>query len=246
MSARFATTQWSQVLAARDATGTKSRQALAALCEAYWYPLYAYVRSPLCQGHDPDESRDLTQAYFAYLLEKNILEDVEPSKGRFRSFLLASLKHFVANELRKERTLKRGGGTQTLSLDTEAAENRYGLEPVERLTPEQVYEHRWALTVLERAGERLNAEWAEGERARQFEHLKPHLTGQEPRTGYRELASELGMTQVALRGALHRMRQRFGELIRDEIAGTVANPDEVDDEVRHLLAVVGPWEAHRE
>ena len=116
MSARFATTQWSQVLAARDATGTESREALATLCEAYWYPLYAFVRS---QGHDADESRDLTQAYFAYLLEKNILEDVDPTAGRFRSFLLASLKHFIANEKRGERTLKRGGGTRTISLDTE-------------------------------------------------------------------------------------------------------------------------------
>jgi RNA polymerase sigma-70 factor (ECF subfamily) len=243
VGARFATTQWSQVLAARDPTDTESRRALASLCEAYWYPLYAYVRS---QGHDPEESRDLTQAYFGYLLEKNILEDVEPSKGRFRSFLLASLKHFVANELRREHTLKRGGGTQTISLDTAEAENRYGLEPVDRLTSEQVYEHRWALTVLERSLARLKAAWSEGERERQFEHLKPHLTGQEPRIPYREVAAELGMTEVALRGAMHRLRQRFGELIRDEIAETVANPNEVDDEVRHLLAVVGPWESRRE
>ncbi len=127
MSSGFSTTQWSQVLAARDPTGTESQQALAALCEAYWYPLYAYVRS---QGHDPEESRDLTQSYFAYLLEKNILKDVDPSAGRFRSFLLTSLKHYVSKERRKQSALKRGGGTRTISLDAEAAENRYGLGPV--------------------------------------------------------------------------------------------------------------------
>ncbi len=242
MAARFATTQWSQVLAARDATGTESRQALTLLCEAYWYPLYAFVRS---QGHDPDEARDLTQAYFAYLLEKNILEDVDPSAGRFRSFLLATLKHYVANELRKERTLKRGGGTRTLSLDTKGAESRFGLEPVDRLTPEQLYEHRWALTVLERAMECLSAEWADADKSSQFKHLRPHLTGQEPRVPFREVAAELGMSEVAVRGAMYRLRQRMGQLIRAEIKETVANPGEVDDEVRHLLAVIGPWEAHR-
>ena len=243
MGARFATTQWSQVLAARDPTGTESRQALAALCEAYWYPLYAFVRS---QGHDPDESRDLTQAYFAYLLEKNILEDVDPSAGRFRSFLLATLKHYVAKERRKQGTLKRGGGTQTISLDAEDAETRYGFEPADQLTPEQVYENRWALILLERALEHLNAEWKDSERLKQFEHLKPHLTGQEPRIPFREVAAELEMTEVAVRGAMHRLRQRFGQFIRDEIADTVASPDEIDDEVRYLLAVVGPWNTHRE
>jgi RNA polymerase sigma-70 factor (ECF subfamily) len=243
VGAKFATTQWSQVLAARDPRGTESQKALAWLCEAYWYPLYAYVRS---QGHGADNSRDLTQAYFAYLLEKNILEDVDPSAGRFRSFLLASLKHYVANERRKQNALKRGGGTQTISLDTEDAEIRYGLEPADRLNPEQVYENRWALTVLERAMRRLETEWREGERRKQFEHLKAHLTGQEPRVPFREMAAELEMTEVAVRGAMHRLRRRFGQLIRDEIAETVANPDEVDEEVRHLLGVVGPWEFDRE
>jgi RNA polymerase sigma-70 factor (ECF subfamily) len=242
MGAKFATTQWSQVLAAREPTGTESQKALASLCEAYWYPLYAYVRS---QGHDPEESRDLTQAYFAYLLEKNILEDVDPAAGRFRSFLLATLKHYVANERRKQGALKRGGGTQTISLDGEDAESRYGMEPADKLTPEQVFENRWALTVLERAMRCLEAEWGDGDRRKQFEQLRPHLTGQEPRIPFREVAAALEMTEVAVRGAMHRLRQRFGQLIRDEIAETVAKPDEVDDEVRHLLAVVGPWESDR-
>jgi RNA polymerase sigma-70 factor (ECF subfamily) len=239
MGAQFATTQWSQVLAARDPTDTESRRALASLCEAYWYPLYAYVRS---QGHDPDESRDLTQSFFTYLLEKKILKDVDPSAGRFRSFLLASLKHYVSKERRKQAAQKRGGGTRTISLDTENAEKRYGLEPVDERTPEQVYEHRWALTVLQRAVERLEREWGEGEKRKQFAHLKSHLTGQEPRIPFREVASELGMSEVAVRGAMFRLRQQFGQFIRTEIAETVGNPDEVDDEVRHLLAVVG----HRE
>jgi RNA polymerase sigma factor (sigma-70 family) len=240
MGARFATTQWSQVLAARDATSTESRQALAALCQAYWYPLYAFVRS---KGNDVDESRDLTQSYFAYLLEKNILKDVDPEAGRFRSFLLASLTHYVSTERRKQNTLKRGGGTQTISLDTEDAENRFGLEPVDRMTPDQVFERRWALTVLERALKRIETEWADAE---QFKHLKPHLAGQEPRVPFREVAAELDMTEVAVRGALFRMRRRLGELLRAEIAETVADPSDVDDEVRHLLAVIGPWEARSE
>lgn len=238
MDARFATTQWSQVLAAKDPTDTESRKALAALCEAYWYPLYAYLRR---QGHDPDESRDLTQAYFAYLLEKRILKDVDPSAGRFRSFLLASLKHYVANERRRRSAERRGGGTRTISLDAEEAETRYGLEAAEQLTPDQVYENRWALTVLKRATERLEAEWGEGGRRKQLERLKPHLTGQEPRSPFRDVAEELEMSEVAVRGAMYRLRRRFGQLIRAEIAETVARPDEVDDEVRHLLGVVGPF-----
>jgi RNA polymerase sigma-70 factor (ECF subfamily) len=240
---RFTTTQWSLVLAAKEATGAESQKALAALCEAYWYPLYAYVRS---QGHSPEESQDLTQAYFAYLLEKNILEDVDPSAGRFRSFLLATLKHFVSKERRKQNTLKRGGGTRTISLDTEEAEHRYGQQPADQLTPEQVYENRWALTVLERAIGHLETEWSEGARQKQLEHLKSHLTGQEPRIPFRDVAADLEMSEVAVRGAMHRLRQRFGQLIREEIAETVASPDDIDDEVRHLLAVVGPWESTRE
>jgi RNA polymerase sigma factor (sigma-70 family) len=236
MSARFATTQWSQVLAARDGSDTRAQKALAGLCDAYWLPLYAFVRR---SGHDAEESRDLTQAFFAYLLEKNVLEQVEPSAGRFRSFVLASLKHFVANEHRRERALKRGGGVQTVSLDAEEAERRFRYEPTTQVTPEAVFEYRWAMAVLEQALTRLQTEWTESGKEQQFERLKPHLTGQEPRAPFRELGEDLDMSEVAARGAMYRLRQRLGELIREEVADTVADVDQVEQEVRHLLGILG-------
>lgn len=236
MGARFATTQWSQVLAARDGSDTRAQEALTGLCEAYWMPLYSFVRS---LGHDPDDSRDLTQAYFANLLEKNTLAGVEPSAGRFRSYLLASMKHFVANEHRKQRTLKRGGNVRTISLDSEEAERRFRYGSTTEATPDQVFEHRWAMTVLQQALARVESEWAGKGRGEQFECLKPHLTGQEPRTSFREVGVQLGMSEVSARGAMYRVRQRFGQLIREEVAETVADPEQVDEEVRHLLAVLG-------
>lgn len=242
MGAKFATTQWSQVLAARDGADTEAHQALTGLCEAYWYPLYAFVRR---QGYGPEESRDLTQGYFAYLLEKDILREVDPSAGRFRSFLLVTLKNFLSHERDKASALKRGGGTTTVSLDTAVAEERYHLEPGGDLTPEQVFERRWALTVVERSLARLQQETADGDRPELFDHLKGSLTGEEPHTPYKVVATEVGMTEVAVRGAVHRMRQRLGTYLRNEIAETVAEPGEVDDEVRHLLAVIGPWEPQR-
>lgn len=239
MNAQFATTQWSLVLAARDGAGTEAQRALTALCEAYWIPLYAYVRS---RGHDPDESCDLTQGYFAYLLEKEILQDVRPSAGRFRSYLLASLKNFLGHEYRHQRALKRGGATITVSFDAAAAEDRFIQEPTDKLNPEQIFEHRWALTVLERALSQLQSEHADQDQQRRFELLKPHLTGRQPRVPFRQIAQKLKMTDTAVRGAMYRLRQRYGRLIREEIAETVADPEEVDEEVRHLLGVVGPWE----
>jgi RNA polymerase sigma-70 factor (ECF subfamily) len=240
MGAKFATTQWSVVLAVRDGAETEAHRALTALCEAYWSPLYSYVRS---RGHTPEQALDLTQGYFAYLLEDEILQKVEPSAGRFRSYLLASLKHYVAHEHRKERALKRGGGVITVSLDAQNAEYRYSLEPTDRLTPEQVFEHRWALTVLERALSRLEDERADIGKHQQFALLQPHLTGQQPRVPFQQVALALDMTETAVRGAMYRLRQRYGQLIREEVAETIAEPDGVDDEVRHLLAVIGPWES---
>jgi len=236
MNARFATTQWSQVLAARDGTDTRAHEALTALCETYWFPLYAYVRRT---GHDPDDARDLTQAFFAYLLEKKVLEDAEPSAGRFRSFLLATLKHFVANEHRRDRALKRGGDVQTVSLDAEEAERRFRYEPTAESTPEEAFEQRWAMAVLEQALSRLQSEWADTDRGEQFECLKPHLTGQEPRIPFKQVGARLRMSESSARGAMYRLRQRFGQLIREEVAETVADPDQVDDEVRHLLGILG-------
>lgn len=239
MSSGFSTTQWSQVLTARDSCDTEADEALATLCETYWYPLYAYVRR---QGHEAEDARDLTQAYFALLLEKDYLKGVEPSKGSFRAFLLTSLRHFLSHEWEKARALKRGGDTRTISLDIEAAEARFSFEPADPMTPEQVFERRWTLMVLERVLGRLR-QWAvDSGNGDQFEHLERFLTGQQPRIPYRQVAAELGMTEGAVKAAVRRLRQRFGRLLREEIAETVADPEEIDDEVRHLLLVIKPWE----
>jgi len=239
MCARVATTQWSQVLAARDGSDTEARRALEALCQTYWQPLYAYIRH---QGSDPDEASDLTQAYFTELLEKDFLADVDPEKGRFRSFLLASLRHFLSHQRERAGTLKRGGGTRTLSLDTDVAEERYSSEPATGRTPEEVFERRWAMTVLGRALATLRQESTSEDHRQRFESLKPYLTGEEPRKPYREVGVELGMTELAVRKAAHRLRRRFGQVLREEIAETVAVDDAIDEEVRHLLTVIGPWD----
>jgi len=238
MRSQFVTTSWTQVLAARDAASTESRQALEALCRAYWYPLYALVRR---QGFDPEEARDLTQGYFAELLEKGYLDDFDPSLGRFRVFLKASVKHFLSKEREKAQAWKRGGRAAIVSLDIDDGEGRYQHEPVDRMTPEEIYERRWALTILERALGRLRGELVEADREPEFDRLKGFLTGEEPRRPYREVAAELSTTEAAVKTSVHRLRQRFGALLRQEIAETVARPDEVDAEVRHLLGVIAPW-----
>ena len=239
MGRPFATTSWSQVLAVRDGSPTESRRALAALCDAYWYPLYAFVRR---QGCDAEEARDLTQAYFAQLLEKDYLKDVDPSEGRFRAFLKVSVKHFLSKERDKEHALKRGGQATTISLAAEDAEGRYRFEPVDDFTPEEIFERRWALTVLERVLGKLRQEFSEAGKEEEFDRLKGFLTGEEPRVPYRQVASELGISEGAVKASVHRLRQRFGSLLREEIGETVAHPDQVDDEVRHLLGVISPWE----
>ncbi|MGB6368260.1 MAG: sigma-70 family RNA polymerase sigma factor, partial [Thermoanaerobaculia bacterium] len=236
-SAEVATTQWSQVLAARDGSDTEARAALEMLCQTYWQPLYAYIRH---QGSDPEEARDFTQAYFTELLDKDFLADVDPSKGRFRAFLLASLRHFLSHQRDRARALKRGGGTPTLSLDVAAGEESYTLQPSDEMTPEDVFEHRWALTVLDRAMGRLQLESAESDDLTQFDKLKPYLTSAEPQATYQESAADLGMSVRAIKTAVHRLRKRYGMCLRAEIAQTVANPADTDEEVRHLLATVRP------
>lgn len=237
MSARVATTQWSQVLAAREGSHTEARRALENLCQTYWQPLYAYIRQ---QGSDPDEASDLTQAYFAELLEKDLLAEADPAKGRLRAFLLASLRHFLAHQRDRDRALKRGGGTRTLSLDTSAAEASYALPAADEMTPEDLFEYRWAMTVLERALDRLRHEAAESGTLAQFEELQQYLTSAGPRVRYRETAAALGMSESAIKSAVQRLRKRLGRCLRSEIADTVANPGDVDDEVRRLLAIVRP------
>lgn len=228
---KFSTTRWSLVLDAREDSSDTSAEALAELCESYWYPLYAFVRR---QGHSPEDAADLTQSYFAKLLEKNYLKDVRPEAGRFRSFLLASLKHFLYNEWDRQKAQKRGGHVRTVPLDADGAEHRYSIEPVEHLTPEDVYEQHWALVVLERTLDRLAEETPESKRFR-FEKLRPFLIGEGPDITYREMAAELGMSESGIKVAVHRLRRRFGANLRQEIEQTVADPKEVDDEIRHLL-----------
>jgi RNA polymerase sigma-70 factor (ECF subfamily) len=235
MPYRFATTSWTQVLAAREAPSTESRQALEGLCQAYWYPLYAFVRR---QGNGPEESRDLTQGYFAQLLEKGYLEDFDPSLGRFRVFLKASVKNFLSKERDKAHAWKRGGHARIVSLDADEVEGRYRYEPVERLTPEEIFERRWALTLLERVLGKLRQEFDEADRGQEFEKLKGYLTGEESKVLYRDVAEELGSSEAAVRTSVHRLRQRFGKLLRQEIAETVSSPNEIDDEMRHLLQVI--------
>jgi RNA polymerase sigma-70 factor (ECF subfamily) len=237
VSARVATTQWSQVLAARDGSDTEARRALEILCQTYWQPLYAYVRQ---QGSAPDEARDLTQAYFAELLEKDLLADADPAKGRLRSFLLASLRHFLSHERDRGRALKRGGGTRTLSLDTSAGEESYALRVADEMTPEDLFESRWAMTVLDRAMGRLRRDAVESGNRDQFEQLQQYLTSAGSRIPYRKVAAELSMSESAIKSAVQRLRKRLGQCLRAEIAETVANPGDVDDEVRHLLAIVRP------
>jgi RNA polymerase sigma-70 factor (ECF subfamily) len=237
MQTRFATTSWTTVLAAQGAPSTEARAALEVLCAVYWYPLYTFVRR---QGHDAEEAQDLTQAYFVELLEKGYLADYDPARGRFRSFLKVSVKNFLSKERDKAQTWKRGGRTRTFSLEAQDAEGRYRYEPVDRLTPEEVFERRWALTVLERALGRLREEQAEANRAREFERLEGFLSGQGEKVSYRELAAELGTSENALRTTVHRLRRRFASLLREEVGGTVSSQQQVDEELKHLLGVVGP------
>jgi len=228
---RFATTRWSLVLDARGRDAPTSEKALAELCESYWFPLYAFVRR---QGHDPADAADLTQAYFAKLLEKDYLQDVRPEAGRFRSFLLASLKHFLYNEWDRRKALKRGGHLRMISLDASDAETRFSIQPVETLTPEDLYEQHWALAVLERTLNRLEEETPRDKRAR-LESLRPFLIGGEADRSYRQVAEELEISEGGVKVAVHRLRRRFGALLRQEIEHTVADPAQVDDEIRHLL-----------
>jgi RNA polymerase sigma factor (sigma-70 family) len=235
MDAEFRTTHWSAVLAAREQCSPQAEAALAELCQTYWYPLYAYIRR---RGHNPTDAEDLTQGFFARLLEKNYIGDVTPGVGRFRSFLLASLKHFLANEWDRAQTGKRGGGRVIFSLDDQEAETRYQFEPVEKVTPETLFEQRWALTLLERVLSRLRAEFVATEKAELFDHLKTFLLAGEPGCSYAEIAARTGLKEGAVKVGVHRLRRRYGELLRVEIGHTVRDPREIEDEVRHLISML--------
>lgn len=231
----FTTTHWTVVLAAGQGGSPAAFQALERLCQTYWYPLYAYVRR---QGYPPEDAQDLTQAFFERVLEKNYLAQVDRDRGRFRAFLLAALKHFLSDQRDHDRAAKRGGGKPLLPLDAQEGEERYLLEPPDPLTPEKLYERRWALTVLEQARVRLRNEFAAAGKSDLYEALTGLETGEDTKLTYAELGQRLGRSESALKSAALRLRRRYGELIREEIAHTVASASEIEEEVRYLLAVV--------
>ena len=233
----FPTTHWSLVIAGGENRSPEGRRALDVLCRLYWPPVYSYVRST---GHDAESARDLTQGFFARLLEKGDLRQADRTRGRFRSFLLASVAHFIANEWDRERAQRRGGGRTLASLDIEDAEAKYGASLAVSQTPETIYEKQWALTLLEHALARLEEEMSKSSYARHFPRFKPYLTLEGGDVSYRDLAGELGMSEPSIKVAIHRMRRRFGALLREEVARTLDGPSraEVDDELRYLFSVM--------
>ncbi len=227
---RFSTTHWSVVAAA----GGEHAEALEKLCRAYWYPLYAYVRR---RGFGPEQAQDLTQEFFARLLKQNYPAQADRAKGKFRSFLLLTLNHFLADEFDRANTLKRGGGQVLISLDQETAEGRYCREPAHELSPEKLFERRWAQSILENALNRLREEYAPEPAA--YAVLKTFEPGEQLTLSYAEAAARLGITESAVKSKVHRLRHRHRELVREVIAETVGTVTEVDEELRHLLAVLG-------
>jgi RNA polymerase sigma-70 factor (ECF subfamily) len=231
----FQTTHWSLVLAARARASPAARGALADLCAAYWYPLYAFVRR---RGHDPDRAADLTQEFFAALLEKDYLRPVDRAKGRFRSFLLAACTHFLANQRDRAAARKRGGGRPPVSIDVRDAEGRYLAEPVHGLTAERLFERRWALTLLDGALERLGDEFRRAGNGPLYDRLKASLVGAEGAVAYAQVGQELGMSEAAVKKAAQRLRARYREVLRERIAETVGGPEQVEDEIRGLFAIL--------
>lgn len=230
----FATTLWTVVLAAGDPQHPGAAAALDRLCRTYWYPVYAYVRR---KGRMAAEAEDLTQEFFSRLLERRFPAGIRREGGKFRSYLLRSLDHFLVNEWRRDHAAKRGGGTKPFSLDGAEADERYRHEPADGATPESLYDRRWAATVLDTVRGRLRDEYARQGKAGLFVALEPCLTGTDELLPYPELMARLDLKASALKMAVHRLRKRFGDLLRDEIAQTVATPEEIDDEIRHLIAI---------
>jgi RNA polymerase sigma-70 factor (ECF subfamily) len=231
----FATTRWSLVLAAGQKTDARSAEALAGLCEIYWYPVYAFIRR---QGHRAEDCADLTQEFFARVVERNYLHGVDPARGRFRAFLCASIRHFLANERDRARALKRGGNQPPVSLDVEAAEGRYELEPRDHLTPEKLFDRHWALILLERALARLHDGQTSPAKRALFDHLKGFLTGDGGAPPYADVAKALGTTEGAIKVAVHRLRRQFRDALVEEIAETVSDPADIHAEIEYLLKAV--------
>ena len=232
---RFATTRWSLVLAAGQKANDRSAEALASLCEMYWHPVYTFIRR---QGYRPEEGADLTQEFFARVLEKNYFHDADPARGRFRAFLCAAIRHFLSNERDRARTLKRGGNQLPISLDVETAEGTYQLEPRDDLTPEKLFDRRWALTLLERVLTRLRDQHMSAGKVELFDQLKGFLTGDSAGIPYSDVAKALGMTDGAVKVAVHRLRRHFRDTLIEEIAETVSDPADVNAEIEYLLKAV--------
>ena len=223
-------------MAAGSGDSSAARAALATLCETYWYPLYAYARR---RGMSADDARDLTQGFFTSLLERKDFEDVRQDRGRFRAFLLASLQHFLANDAARRRTQKRGGSITFLPLAFDEAEGRYRIEPAESTTPESLYERRWALTVIDRVLADLRREWEADGREAEFDALKSCLLGLNPSGGYAAIADRLATSEGAVKTAVHRLRRKFQTALRKDIAETVSDPADVEDEIRYLVRALG-------
>jgi DNA-directed RNA polymerase specialized sigma24 family protein len=232
----FHTTHWTVVLGARSGNGPAADEALASLCSTYWYPLYAFIRRSGFNRHDAE---DLTQGFFYSFLKRDSLTNVSPLAGKFRSYLLSCLKHFLINERRRNEAQRRGAGVQPIALDADAAETRYQSEPADNVTPDVLFERRWAYTVLDRVLEELRQEYVRRDKGGLFDDLRGLLPGDVAGVSRAELAARHNMSLGALDVALHRLRQRFGALLREQVVRTVSSPDEVDEELRYLVSVLG-------
>ena len=231
----FATTRWTVVLAAGRKGAPQADAALEELCRTYWYPLYAYARR---HGHSREDAEDLTQAFFARLLEKNYLEGIGSERGKFRAFLLTAVKHFLANEWDRERSQKRGGGVRPLSLDWRGADTRYQIHPADNLSPDKLYDRTWALTMLERVITRLRDECRAEGKARLYEELKGFLTAGRSDVPCAQAAAALELSEGAVRVAIHRLRRRYRELLREEVAQTLADPAQAGEEMQALFSAL--------
>ena len=232
----FATTHWSVVLTAGNRELPEAADALEKLCRAYWYPLYAYVRR---QGNSPEDAEDLTQQFFSRLLEKNYLAKADRDRGKFRTFLLGSMKNFLVNEWKRAARLKRGGGQSFVSFDLDIAEGRYAAEPLTETAPENTYEKQWANALIEQVFASLRQEYRAVEKGPLLEALKGFIWGEESSASYSEIGLKLNMAEGTVKVAVHRLRQRFRDVLRTEVAHTVSRPEEIDGELRHLIAVLG-------
>jgi RNA polymerase sigma factor (sigma-70 family) len=233
----FVTTHWSVVRSARAPESPQSTAALETLCRTYWVPLYAYARR---SGRPPHDAQDLAQGFFVRLLQKDYLQAAAQEKGRFRTFLLVAFKRFLANEWDREHAQKRGGFAPVVSIDEEMAESRFAAEPSHNVPPDVLYDRHWAMTLLERAMTHLQEEYVASGRAKLFEYLQSCLGREESALPYAEIGARLNLTEAAVKMAVHRLRARYREILRAEIAHTVSSPEEVEEEIRHLFAAFGP------